>query len=70
MEQEIHSLITVQQFTRKYPWPSEGGLRWLIFNAKQNGFARCVVRIGRRVLIDEKAFVKWTEAHRETVTDR
>ena len=65
MNEVTSSLITVRQFCDKHPWPSEGGLRWLIFNAKENGFAKCVVRIGRRVLIDEKAFFRWAESHRE-----
>ena len=65
MNELISHLITVQQFCRKHPWPSESGLRWLIFNAKSNGFDKCVVRIGRRVLIDEQAFFRWAEQHRQ-----
>ncbi len=65
MNEVTTNLITVYQFCSKYAWPPIGGLRWLIFNAKENGFSKCIVRIGRRVLIDEKAFAKWAEEHRE-----
>ena len=58
-------LFTVRQFCERHPWPSQHGLRWLIFNSKENGLSKCIVRIGRRVLIDERAFFRWTEAHRE-----
>lgn len=57
--------ITVNQFARKHPWPTEAGLRWLIFNSKDNGFGKCIMRIGRRVLIDENAFFKWADEHRQ-----
>ena len=42
-----------------HPWPPPGGLRYLIFHEHTNGFAKCVVRIGRKVLIDEQAFFEW-----------
>jgi hypothetical protein len=31
----------------------------MVFNAHQTGFDKCVIRIGRRVLIDEQAFFEW-----------
>ena len=63
-------LFTVRQFCERHPWPSQHGLRWLIFNAQDNGFGKCVVRIGRRVLIDESAFFKWTETYRDAPPSR
>ena len=65
MSEATTTLLTVQQFCGKHPWPSEAGLRWLIFHAKEKGFAKCVVRVGRRVLIDERAFFECAEAHSE-----
>ena len=50
-----------------HPWPSQNGLRHLIFNAESNGFARCVRRIGRRVLIDEAEFFKWVRDRNEAL---
>jgi len=54
-------LIPATQWADVHPWPSLGGLRHLIFHAKDNGFDRVVKRAGRRVLIDEKAFFEWME---------
>ena len=41
---------------------TEAGLRWLLFNGRSNGFDSCVVRVGRRVLIDGEKFSRWLEA--------
>ena len=49
-------ILTVQQWKQQHEWPSEGGLRYLIFNSERNGFSGAFLRIGRRVLIDEKKF--------------
>jgi hypothetical protein len=54
-------LLTISQWTKYYDYPTEGGLRHLIFNEKLNGFEKVVKRIGRRVLIDEEAFFKWAQ---------
>ena len=53
--------FTVQQWTEHNPWPSLGGLRHLIFYAKDNGFESVIRRVGRRVLIDEVAFHAWID---------
>jgi len=52
-------LIPVKDWPPEHGWPTEAGLRWLIFNASTNGFEAVVRRIGRRVLIDERAFYDW-----------
>lgn len=52
-------LIPVTAWNDFHPWPPVGGLRHLIFHAKQNGFEQVVRRAGRRVLIDETAFFNW-----------
>ena len=56
-------LKTVQQFCDKYPFMTEGGLRWQIFNAKTNGLneAKAIVRPGRRVLIDVPRYFDWID---------
>lgn len=48
-----------------HPWPPLGGLRHLVFHAKTNGFDKVIKRIGRRVLIDEKAFFLWVDQNNE-----
>ena len=62
-------LLTVRQFARKHPAFTEPGLRWLIFLAKPrqsstgliepNGLEKAILRIGRKVLIDEVRFFEW-----------
>jgi hypothetical protein len=54
-------LIPVTQWNDHHAWPPQGGLRHLIFHAKDNGFDACVRRVGRRVLIDEAAFFAWAD---------
>ena len=54
-------LLTIRDWVRLHNWPPEGGLRHLVFNAKQNGFDKVIRRIGRRVLINEQAFFRWVE---------
>ena len=58
MEDEIPTLRTVKQFSAKYEAFPEGGLRHLIFHAKENGLEEsgALIRNGRRVLIDEDRF--------------
>lgn len=55
-------LIPVTDWNVHHPWPPLGGLRHLIFFAKDNGFERVIRRVGRRVLIDENAFFEWIDA--------
>ena len=39
-----------------------GGIRALVFKAKQNGFHKAIRRIGRRVYLDEAAFFEWLDS--------
>ena len=59
-----HTLYTVAKFSQRHSFITEGGLRFQIFNAKENGLAAsgAIVRIGRRVLIDEKRYLDWIES--------
>ena len=65
-------LFTVEQFSKRYPAWSQASLRNLILNSQDrlnsrgkripgNGLAEAgaIVRVGRRVLIDEQAFFRW-----------
>lgn len=64
------TFLTVNQFSTKHPFVTPGGLRFQIFNAKQNGLdkAGAVVRLGRRVLLDEEKYFAWIQSHQK-VTD-
>jgi len=61
------NLKSIAQFAAEGPF-SEHSLRWMISNSKQNGLneARAIVRIGRRVFIDEDAFEKWVAQQQPT----
>lgn len=66
MTVESTSLLTVRQFCDKYRngWPSESALRAIILDASwgKNNFNAAFKRVGRRVLVSEKAF--WEEVER------
>ena len=53
--------LTVTSWCKDHEWPPIGGLRHLIFNAETNGFNKVIKRVGRRVLIDEQAFLEWVD---------
>lgn len=69
MAHQQPQLRTVKQFAEAHPAFSQGSLRWLIFNANSrphnhgqvdgNGMEQALVRVGRRVLIDETKFFEW-----------
>ncbi len=61
------TLSTVNQFTAKHPAFTHGGLRSLIFNENTNNLksSGAVVRIGRKVLIDDAKFFVWIEAQNQ-----
>jgi hypothetical protein len=61
--------FTVQQFIKKHPAFTTGGLRSLIFNENSNGLAKsgAIVRIGRKVLIAEAKFFAWVEMQNQGV---
>ncbi len=54
-------VIPLTAWPKHHPWPPVGGLRHLVFFAKENSFDRVVRRAGRRVLIHEGEFFKWLE---------
>ena len=66
------TLLTVQAFSERWPAWTQAALRNLIFNSTDRHNSRgeripgnrlaeagAIVRIGRRVLIDERAFFQW-----------
>jgi len=68
---------TVRQFSEKHPAFSQGSLRNLIhlsierYSSKgkipANGLHVALVRIGRKVLIDDKKFFEWVEKQNQKV---
>lgn len=59
-------LIPLTEWSKHHSWPPLGGLRHLVFNAKENGFHKVIRRCGRRILINEKAFFEWIEENNNT----
>ena len=69
------TLLTVKQFSDRHPAFTQGGLRHLIFFARArrtsrgevagNGLDAALVRVGRRILIDEARFFAWLDAQQE-----
>ena len=55
---------TVEQLAAKYPAFTIGSLRWLLFNREHNGLNSAVVQLGRKVLIDEQAFIAWLRSNK------
>jgi hypothetical protein len=70
MNNQTISLIylTVNQFSEKHSAFARGGLRALIFNENKNGLAQsgAIVRVGRKVLIDEGKFFAWIAAQNQS----
>ena len=66
------ALLTVAQLARRYPAFTQGSIRNLIFMSKPrwtstgsvpgNGLAAALVRVGRKVLIDEAKFLVWLDS--------
>jgi len=68
-------VLTIRQFSEKHPAFPQGGMRNLIFHAedrktskgiiKGNGLEMALIRIGRKILIDEAKFFEWIDIQQE-----
>lgn len=54
-------LIPASKWGEFHSYPPPGTIRSLIFHSKENGFDRCIRRLGRRILIDEAAYFEWLD---------
>jgi hypothetical protein len=71
------SYLTIKQAVQTYPavFPTESAVRNLIYKAddrpftkgvmKGNGFAMALIRLGRKILLDEAKLIEWIESHRK-----
>jgi hypothetical protein len=67
----LPTLLAVRQFSDKHAAFTQGSLRHLIFGSSSrqtsqgviegNGLHAAIVRIGRKVLIDEAKFFEWVQ---------
>lgn len=60
------TLLSVNLFAEKHPAFTRSILRNWLFNRYKNGFGRCVVRIRRKLLIDETKAFEWIEEQDKT----
>ena len=56
-------LRTITQFCEDNPAFRPGGIRWQIYKSNQNGLQHsgAIVRIGRRVYVDEDRYFDWVD---------
>lgn len=66
-ENQTRQLLTVRQLSERHPAFPQSGIRYLIFHSQKNGFANCIRRVGRKILIDEALFFNWVEAQNQKV---
>jgi hypothetical protein len=55
---ESKNFLTVKQLAAKHQGNSENSIRWFIFTQPE-GFNECVRRIGRKILLEEGAYLNW-----------
>jgi len=58
-------VLRPKEFAKKHTFLSESALRWLLFNSHKNGLETALIRLGRRVLIDENLFFEWLNSQRK-----
>jgi|TARA_R100000005_G_scaffold96162_1_gene81120 hypothetical protein len=61
----FQNLLSISQLVKFNPALSESMIRWWIFNAKANGFHKCLIKIGGRIFVDRSAFEQWLEEQRQ-----
>jgi hypothetical protein len=59
-----NQFATVKELSKLFPSFSESSLRYLIFNAKQNGLLSCMRRLGRKILINVTEFECWLDSQK------
>jgi hypothetical protein len=59
--------LTIKQLCEKHPAFRPGGIRALIFNENKNGLSKsgAIVRLGRKVMIDETKWFAWIESQNQ-----
>lgn len=57
------SFLTMKQWLAKHQAIPEGGIRHLIFTNKDNFNSRVVKKLGRKILLDEEAFLDFINEH-------
>ncbi len=63
LNQHPKNFLTLRQWLNKYSAIPEGGIRHLIFTNKDNFNSRVVKKLGRKILLDEQAFLSYIDEH-------
>lgn len=63
----MNKFLTFKQASARYPAFTEPSFRWLRFNGEENGFNSCVVKVGRKVLLNIERFEPWLESKSEEI---
>lgn len=65
----VPNLLTVKQLCKKHPALAVGGVRFQIFNENINGLSEsgAIIRMGRKVLIDEDKYFGWVLSPKKAV---
>lgn len=58
----VKQLVNLPEFEGLF---SECSIRWYVFNEKEMGFSRCLIRIKRKLLIDLDEFRDWIASHKQ-----
>ncbi len=58
-------LIPLTKWNEFHIWPTVGGLRHLVANAKKKKFDKVIVKANGRILIDEDSFFDWAKSNKE-----
>lgn len=56
--------LTIPEISKRYPAFTEGSLRWLRFHGEENGFNKCVRKIGKKCLICLREFRLWIDTQK------
>ena len=63
---EGNRILTVKQTVEAYPGWTMGSFRYLLLHRKENGLARAIIRAGKQLRIDEREWLNWLNARRES----
>lgn len=62
MIHEDDEYLTVAQLSKRYPVFTVGSIRHIMYKRHENGFNRCIRKIGKKVIISVKDFKVWLDS--------
>ncbi len=63
--ENIKTYLSVTQLSKRHPAFSPSAIRHLIFSARTNGFQSVIVRVGRKLILEESAFENWVRTQNQ-----